>query len=130
MKELQENFRALSAIKAFHERMHIALPAGVDTEDYVLRSILSEDVETISNYGRLFGQLAGNHFELARKIVVARRFETEWIPMSRGRSWTLSALDCKPRGPEPPAPPSRFCAKCGNAFKPEAKFCVACGSRR
>lgn len=69
IQDLHEERRALSREQVFLRKMQIAIPPEVDKEDYTVRSILSEDVETISNYGLLVAGL-GMSTELARKIVV------------------------------------------------------------
>jgi hypothetical protein len=70
LKDLHEQYLALSRLNGFWKRVRIALPHGVDTEEYCLRSILSEDIESISNYATLCGGFGWvNQVDLARKIV-------------------------------------------------------------
>ena len=74
-KDTYLRYRALSRIGEFLRRMYIALPPAARTEEDVLRTVLSEDSETISELGMIcatvssvFGQ---DHFQLARRIIQA-----------------------------------------------------------
>jgi hypothetical protein len=72
LKDVYKRYRALSRINEFLRRMFIALPPTAQTNENVLRTVLSEDSETISEFGMLcatgvFGRQ--DHLQLARRII-------------------------------------------------------------
>lgn len=68
-QDLHEECRALSEVRVLFQKISITLPPGADEADY-LRSILSEDFETISTFGALCGALGhANSLDLARNLL-------------------------------------------------------------
>ena len=72
---LQDSFsryRALSDIGGLLQRVSVALPAGCDVNDYTIRSVLSEDFDTIRNYAatyRVIETVADDALQRAQAIV-------------------------------------------------------------
>lgn len=72
---LQDSFRryrALSDIGGLLQRISVALPAGCDENDYIIRSVLSEDFDTIRNYAttyRVIKTVADDALHRAQAIV-------------------------------------------------------------
>jgi len=54
LQDSYERYMALTRVQGFLRAISLALPPDDGNSDQVLRSILSEDCETISNYARLF----------------------------------------------------------------------------
>ena len=72
LKDTYKEYRALSRIGEFVRRMYIALPPTARTDENVLRTVLSEDSETISEFGMLcatgvFGRK--DNLQLAQRLI-------------------------------------------------------------
>jgi hypothetical protein len=109
---LQDSFaryRALSDVGGFLQRISVALPPSCDVNDYTIRSVLSEDFDTIRNYAatyRVIETVADDALQRAQAIIAAavregmspdagkRKLETfrsgleQPKPKPRSRLWT------------------------------------------
>ncbi len=72
LRDMFRRYRAVSDVGASLQKVGTEFPPGCDREDYTVRAVLSEDLETIRNYAAIYkvsGALAENVRDSARKIV-------------------------------------------------------------
>lgn len=72
LQDLFREYRAWSDIGGLLQRISVALPPGCDMNDYTIRSVLSEEIDTIRNYAatfRISEALADDSLQRAQAIL-------------------------------------------------------------
>jgi hypothetical protein len=104
---LQDSFmryRALSDIGGLLQRISVALPPGCDANDYIIRSVLSEDFDTIRNHAVIYRVIktVGDDALQRAQVIVADAVR-EGISADAGNR----KLEAFRSGLEPPKPKPR-----------------------
>jgi len=73
LRDSYERYRALSDVGALLQKVRTGIPPGCDAEDFTVRAVLSEDLQTIVNYAaicRYSGEpLAKDSLQRAQRVV-------------------------------------------------------------